>query len=477
MGINVRSVIFINGIVICCLAVAMTIPMLLDLIFYSENCVRVFVPSIIASIFFGSMMIFSCRVHGRMSYTQKDVFLLVVSMWIATSLICAFPFYVYSGVNLNFMSALFESVSGISTTGASIYHDVEILPKAINLWRFILHFIGGVGIVAIGIIVLPIMRIGGMQLFSIENSDKTQRFFPRASQTIRFFIGIYILLIGVFVIALKLSGMNVFDSICHSISVISTGGFSTKNNGVNFFKSSQIEIVMAIGMFIGGITFLEIVKCFKNGLKSFFSNQQTMGYIKLVGFMIIVPVFLSTINNTESMSLAGIATHTFQIVSAITTTGLDFSRSYLSSNIVLILLAIIGGCSGSTTGGIKIFRIQILFAILKNHIKKLVRPFDVSIPKYQDKKIDDNLTISVVSFLVILAVVFVASVIALEFLTGKNSSESAYATVSCLFNLGYGADFADFSSTSKFVLICDMIIGRLEVIPVFIIFNKLFWKK
>ena len=477
MGINFRSVIFINGIVVCGLALAMAVPMLFDLFWYSGKCVGIFAPSILASIFLGGLMVFSCRSTGKFAFTRQDTFLLVVTLWLGTSIICAFPFYVYSGVNLRFMSALFESVSGITTTGATIYPDVEILPRALNLWRFVLHFIGGVGIVAIGIIVLPVMRIGGMQLFLTENSDKSQRFFPRAAQTIRFFIGVYILLIGIFAICLKASGMELFDSVCHSISAISTGGFSTRNSGIEFFKSSQIELVMSMGMFIGGITFLEIVRCLKNGPKSFFSNQQTLGYFKLVSFMILIPVIVGVISRGDAVSFSGIANHIFQVVSAITTTGVDFSKSYLHSNIVLILLAVIGGCSGSTTGGIKIFRIQILYAILKNHIRKIIRPFDVSIPKYQAKRIDDNLITSVVSFIAVLVSIFVISVIILDFLSGGNSLESAYSTVSCLFNLGYGADFANLPPVSKFVLICDMIIGRLEIIPVVIVLNRIFWKR
>ncbi len=474
--VNIRSVIYINGIVVCCLAGILALPLLYDCIFNNSECFGVFAPSIIANVFLGGLMVLSCRSGNKLSFTSKDTFLLVVTVWISTAIICSFPFYVYSAVKLKFISALFESVSGITTTGATVYHDVEILPKALNLWRFILHFIGGVGIIAIGIIILPVMRIGGMQLFQTENSDKSQKIFPRATQTIKFFIWLYISLICVFAFCLKMSGMSTFDAICHGISAISTGGFSTKNLGIDFFNSAQIKLIMSFGMFIGGITFLEIIKCLRIRFRSFLSSPQIVGYIKLVLFMIFVPIFITLITDGEHVTLDSLATHIYATISAITTTGLNFN-GYTSSNMLMLLLAITGGCSGSTTGGIKIFRIQILFAVLKNHICKLVRPFDISVPKYQGKKIDDGLTKSVITFTLSLMIVFAISCTFLEIFTNMSFSEISYRVFSCLLNLGCGEKFEFLPALSKIVLICDMIAGRLEIIPAFIIFSKIFWKE
>lgn len=476
MDINIRSVIYINGIIVCCLSAIMLIPIFFDLIFAMGNCVKIFLPSILVGIFLGGLMIFSCRTKRPPPFSGKDIFLLVVSMWLITSIVCAFPFYVYSGINLDFVSALFESVSGITTTGATIYQDVEILPKALNLWRFILHFIGGVGIVAIGVIILPIMKIGGMQLFTTENSDKSQKFLPRASQMIGFFVGVYIILITIFMVLLKICGMNLFDSVCHSISAISTGGFSTKNIGIDWFKSSRIQFVMSIGMFVGGITFLEIVKLFKNGLKAFMQNEQIRGYFILVASAIFFPIILQAVVAKSGISLGGVSSHVFVVISAITTTGLEFSNNYMPSELILILLAIIGGCSGSTSGGIKIFRIQILYSILKNHIKKIIKPFDVTMPKYQNKKIDNSLVISIASFIMTLFTVFCLSEIVIEVFSNNPIHDCSYSTLSCLFNLGCGSNFSGYQSLSKVVLIIDMIIGRLEFIPFIIVISRGFWK-
>ncbi len=464
MKIDLRAISYINGIVICCLAGAMLIPLVYDFFINFGRCFKIFAPAILASVFLGGLIILSCRTNEKLNIKRTDLSLLVVSIWISSAIVCAFPFYVYPGVNLKFASALFEAVSGITTTGATVYQNVEILPRALNLWRFILHFIGGVGIIAIGIVILPIMKIGGMELFQTENSDKSQKFFPKATQTIGFFIWLYVLLIGTIALCLRLSGMPLFDSVCHGISAISTGGFSTKNSGIEFFNSNQIKLIMSIGMFIGGITFLEIIKCFKNGINSFLRNTQTNGYLKLVFFTIFVPIIVETIVNND-ITFDGITSHIFLTISAITTTGLDFSDGYMHSDTILATLAVIGSCSGSTTAGIKIFRIQILFAILAAHIKKLSHPYDASMPKYQGKRIDENLTHSVIAYILALTLTFVTSCVLLGLTENASFPEAVRHVTSCLFNLGYGQNFAALHIGSKAILILDMIAGRLEILP------------
>lgn len=472
MDFNIKPTIFINGIVVCCLAATMAIPLLLDSILWHENSVGIFVSAVIACIFFGGLMIFSCYSKEQITFSKIEIFFLVVSIWCTTAIVGAFPFYVCPKTKLSFISALFESVSGITTTGCSVYQNVEILPRALNLWRFILHFIGGVGIVAIGVFILPIMRIGGMQLFLTENSDKTQKILPRASQIVGLFIGIYTVFIAIFTILLKLTGMTLFDSICHSISAISTGGFSTKNSGILGFHKFQIEIVVTMAMFVGGLTFLEIVRSFKYGIKSFWNNAQIKTYIKLCLVVTIIPIIIALINDHIN-SINEVSTFIFQTISTITTTGLYYPSLYIQPQLIIILLAVIGGCSGSTTGGIKIFRIQILWAILKNQINKILKPFDVSVPKYQNKKIEESLIISISSFFFALAIVFISSVVIIEITTEKSTLECVYSVCSCLFNLGFNFNISEFGKIPQIILICDMIIGRLEFIPFFIILSQI----
>ena len=476
-SINIRSVALINGMVVCGIAFAMFLTLLFDLLFCSGKCIDIFAPSIVASVFLGVATILSCKSPKNVSLSRNETFLLVVSLWIIVSIIGAFPFYVYKGVKLTFISALFESASGITTTGATVYPNVEILPRALNMWRCVLQFFGGVGVVAIGMVVLPILKIGGMQLFLTEHPDKAQKFLPRVSQIAGLFVGTYVIIIMFFTICLKLCGMNLFDSVCHSVSAISTTGSSFKNNGIDWYHSGKIQIVISCAMFVGGLTFIEIVKCFKTGFKSFFKSQQTRGYLKVVVIATLIPVILSIIGGNEDITIKKICDYIFQVMSAITTTGFDFSRTYNTPPVLIFALAIIGGCSGSTTGGIKIFRVQILYAIVKNHINQMVRPLDVNIPKYQGQKINEGLLKSVISFFWLLIISFVFSVAFISVISGKDSVKCCYSVVSCLFNLGYDMEFSSFHPLAKIILISDMIIGRLEIIPIFIIFSKAFWRR
>ena len=489
VNVNIRTVSFLNGVMLCGLAVALLIPLLYDIIANHGKCVNIFLPSIIVCVFIGVSAILSCKEDSFSDLSRHDTFLIVVCFWVIISFFSAFPFYLYKGFKLDFMSALFEATSGITVTGASVYNNIEKLPEALVLWRFILHFIGGVGIVAIGIIAFPMMRIGGMQLFQLESSDKINKLLPRSSQMASFFLLTYTVLIGIIAILLNISGMNGFDSVCHSISAISTGGFSTKNNGLIFYDSKTIKLIMAIGMFIGGITFLEIVRCMKNGFKSFYSNQQTKLYINIV---LIVPTLIiihSFIKDGKNVSIDTVIDHFFEIISFFTSTCLTLSDETSFSPFVKLLClvaAISGACSGSTSGGLKLFRLQILYSILKNHIKKLLKPINASVHKYQGVKIDDQLIISVVSVIVMFAVTFVVSTFVVCVFGGLDCSVGASSVCSCLFNSGMSMSFFtndalditffDLNSFVKITLITDMLVGRLEIIPVFVILSRTFWK-
>lgn len=472
----------------CGLGIALLIPMVYDLISNSGGCLRFFLPSVVICVFIGINIILSCRGESITSLSKSDTFFIVVCFWVVVSLFSAFPFYFYDGYPIDFISSLFEATSGITTTGASVYDDVERLPNAIVLWRFILHFIGGVGIVAIGIIALPTMRIGGMQLFSLENSDKSAKLLPRSSQIASFFLIVYVFFIGIFAALLNLAGMNGFDSICHSISAIATGGFSTKNNGIIFYESRTIELIIIFAMFIGGITFLEIVRLIKYGYKNFQINQQIKLYLKLTLFVPIVIIVCSFIGNEESISWNTAIDYFFEFISSFTTTGLTLSEDMVFSpffKIICIIISMFGACSGSTSGGIKLFRLQILLAIVKNNIVRLIKPMNISIHKYQGQKIDDNIIISVVSFFCLLIITFVLSVFFICLFSNLNCEESLSIVCSSLFNTGISLkffitdskiSFSDMNYITQSILILDMIIGRLEVIPIFIVISKTFWK-
>ncbi|MDR1289372.1 MAG: hypothetical protein LBJ77_03205 [Holosporales bacterium] len=480
MKVNLRAILFIVGIIICGIAGAMLGPLFFDILRCGGRCSRVFIPSGLICIFVGVSTIITYRFDTKsFSISRSDTFLLVVTLWIIVSIFGALPFYFYHGTELTFIQSLFESVSGITTTGVTVYPDVESLPRAIHLWRFILHFIGGVGIVAIGIVILPAMRVGGMQLFSLENSDKTQKILPRASQIAGLFVVVYCLIVLFFAVLLKLSGMTAFDSLCHSISAISTGGFSTKTSGIVFFKNPQIFLIVSLAMFVGGISFIEIIKCFKFGFGVFFKNQQTLCYLKIVLISIILPLVFVFVTEKGRVSMSHVSGYVLRVVSSISTTGFDSDDGSIGMalKVLLFTLAIIGGCSGSTSGGIKIFRIQVLFRVLKHHIAQTISPYEIKSSTYQGQKISDSLVTSVISFFSVLAMVFIVSVVLVSLGSELDEIKSCKAVVSCLFNLGYDINIVQIPPIAKIILIIDMIIGRLEIIPIFIIFTHGYWKK
>lgn len=479
MSVNIRAVSFLNGVILCGLAIALCFPLLYDILYAGSENINIFVPSIVICLFIGFNTILSCKIKEKMSLSRQDIFLIVSCFWVFVSLFSSLPFYLYSGSKLSFIEAIFEATSGITTTGATVYVDVEILPRSLHVWRFMLHFIGGVGIVALSIVALPIMRLGGMQLFLTENSDKTQKLFPRVSQVAGLFVGTYVIVIAVFAIWLQFAGMELFDSVCHSITAISTGGFSTKNSGLVFYNSNYMKFIVALAMLVGGLTFLEIVRCAKNGFRSFYKNQQTRGYLRVIFIISLGTILVSFIGDKENISVKNAIDYFFEILSSLTTTGLTISDSGHSSAIfrtILIIAMIVGSCSGSTTGGIKIFRLQILYAVCKQQIRQLSRPYDVTVPKYEGAKIDSGLLTSVVSFCALFIITIIISILLIT-MTGNDALNSSLAVLSCVCSSGYCVNFQSLDSIATVILIIDMLIGRLEIIPMFIIFSAVFWKR
>ena len=477
---NIKSVSLINGVILCGLAIAMAVPVIYDVFFSHGKYVHIFIYSSLVCLFIGVLTILSCRVEGeRTPLSRQDIFLLVSSLWVTVPVFCALPFYIYQGVNVDFISSLYESTSGLTTTGSTIYPDVEMLPRAIHVWRFMLHFIGGVGIVALGIVALPAMKIGGMQLFLTENSDKSQKLLPRASQVAGLFVWTYIALIVVFAIWLKVAGMGFFDAVCHSISAIATGGFSTKNASIAFFKSNYITFILSLAMLSGGLTLLEIAKGTRNGFRDFFKNQQTVGYLKVIFITSFGCILVSYFIDSKNINIKNSVDYFFEILSSVTTTGFymrDSAHTSATFWTILMTTALIGACSGSTTGGLKIFRLQILYSVLKHHIRQVVRPYDMSIPKYQGVKIDNALVTSITTFCALFAVTVILSVLVIT-MTGRDGLSSGFSVVSSICNVGYDVQFQALNWVARTILIIDMVVGRLEVIPILSVFTYIFWKK
>ncbi len=414
----------------------------------------------------------------------REAFLLTFLSWVTCSFFCGLPIYWLSS-ECTLINALFESVSALTTTGFSTIGDLEILPKGLILWRAILQWLGGIGIIVMAITVFPVLRIGGMQLFRSEFSDRSEKILPRVSQIAAGILYAYTLFTLLGVGGLKFCGLSSLDAFCHAASAISTGGLSTKNSGLLTFDSPAVEVVLMLLMIIGGSTLMLYIRLWKGDYKSVIRDQQLRGYLIALGFTCI---FLSICLLIQGKPLVdSVRMGCFVAVSTLTTTGfvlfnyMDFGPTIVT---MIFLMSFIGGCTGSTAGGIKIFRFQIIGSFIRNHIKQLRRPHGVFIPMYQGQKISDPLVSSIFTFIG-LYLVSVAVLAILLSLTGLDFVSSISGAVTAIGNVGAGlgnilgpvSNVHQIPIFSKIFLMLGMILGRLELLTALVLLSPSFWRR
>ena len=441
------------------------------------------------------MALFS-KSREKKTITIRSGFVLVVLIWIFTCVTGTLPYYV-SGAIPNIYDALFESVSGFTTAGASILSDIEGLPRSMQLWRAITHWIGGGGIIVLSVAILPLLGIGGTHLMQVETTGVTkEKLTPRITQTAKFIWVLYIALNIIAVIMLLLGGMNLLDAFTHASSAIATGGFSNKNNSVSYFSSAYIDWVLIVFMFIGSLNFLVLIKTVRGNFKSIIHDSEIKTFTLII---IIISTLVSVIlymqpdgfkamDGQTYYSLAdAFRFGTFQVVSVISTTGFataDYNLWHPASQILIFLLFFIGGTSGSTSGGIKVVRHIVMFKQAVINIKSLIHPKGVFTMRLNNNPVSNKVVITVMGFIVVyMAAAFTGAF--LISLSGALSPFDAFtAVLGCLGTIGpgFGAvgpanNYGFLSDFAKSVLSALMIIGRLELFTVFILFSPWFWKK
>lgn len=428
--------------------------------------------------------------------TIRSGFVLVVLVWLLTCIVGAFPYYISGSIN-NIYDAFFESVSGFTTTGASILSNVEGLPKSIQLWRALTHLIGGGGIIVLSVAILPLLGIGGNNIMQFESSGVIkEKLTPRMTQTAKYIWILYISLNIICMILLSYGGMNLLDAFTHASSAISTGGFSNKNNSVAYFSSVYIDWVIILFMYIGSLNFLILIKTIRGNFKSLILDSE----IKVFTILIIVIVFISAfvlymqpegftaMDGNKYNSFADcVRFSAFQVVSIISTTGFataDYSLWHPAAQILIFVLFFIGGSSGSTSGGIKVVRHIIMFKQAVIHIKSLIHPKGVFTMRLNGNPVSNKVVITVMGFIAVyMATLFIGTFIIA--LSGKLTLiEALSAMLACLGNTGagFGAvgpvnNYGFLPDFVKATLSVSMIIGRLELFTVFILFSPWFWKK
>ncbi len=478
---NYKTVFFTLGVLLIVLGFSMLVPITIQLIYSEFN--STFIISSIITITFGALFFLANIDHNRSLSTQQ-AFLLTALSWIGVAIFGSIPF-IFSDLNLSLTDAFFESMSGITTTGATIINNLSDTPKAILSWRAILQWLGGIGIIVMAITLMPIMNIGGMQLLKISSGDSSEKILPKSKQISLRLVLIYFSLTLLCAFFYKICGMNFFDSLTHSMTTIATGGFSNYNQSIGFFESAKIEYVSIVFIILGSIPFISYIKFLSGNRKIVFKDEQIKLFLKLIFFSILILfIYLAIVN--KSIFEIQLRAIIFNVVSILTGTGYvtkEFDQWGNFPLIFFLLLMFIGGCAGSTTCGIKVFRVHMLYFFLKNQLLKIIYPRAIINLKYNNDIVQDKLIASVISFIYLYIIIFFV-ISALLTLTGLNFITAVSGAASSISNVGPGlgneigpnSNYANLPSASKWILSAGMILGRLEIFAILVIFLPSFWR-
>jgi len=452
-------------------------------VYYGEY--HVVKPLLISSLFpivLGIVMVLFTR-HRKKNVNMPDRYLIVSVAWLYIGVIGALPFFI-SGYIPNFVDAFFESVSGFTTTGCTILTDIEALPYSLLFWRSLTHWIGGMGIIVLVIAVFPMFKVSGYQIFSLEASGLlNQKLKPRTTDIAKLLWIIYISITAILVVLLLIGGMNLFESLCHAFGTLGTGGFSTKNTSITNY-SSFIQYTIAIFMVLSGANFTLYYSLFKGDFKRIFNNSELKFYLLIIGFITLTITLVLFFKN--NLGLENSFRHSFfQVASIITTTGYataDYLQWPTQAWILLFLLLFVGGCVGSTSGGIKVIRHLVVLKYLRKHVSNLIHPNALVSVKINKKTVHDHQAQAVIMFIMLYLTIFAAGYVIMSIL-GLDMQTSLGSVAACLGCVGPGigtvgpaANFFHIPEFGKITLSILMIVGRLELFTFMIILMPSFWR-
>ena len=479
---NYKTVFFTLGILQVILGISMVFPIIVQIIFGELD--SSFISASLITIVFGTLFFLSNLEHDRKINFQQ-AFLLTALSWISVAIFGSLPF-IFSDLNLSITDAFFESMSGITTTGSTIITDLDSTPKSVLVWRAILQWLGGIGIIVMAITLMPIMNVGGMQLLKVSSGDASEKILPKTKEiTIRLII-IYVALTLLCTFFYKIFGMKFFDSFTHSMTTIATGGFSNYNDSIGHFNNFKIEITSMIFIILGSIPFIAYIKYLSGNKKIFITDVQIKSFIKIIFFSILI-LFIYLVIFNKSFSEISLRSISFNVISILTGTGYVTTNFDSWGNFPLIyflILMFIGGCAGSTTCGIKIFRVQILYLFLKNQLKKMIYPRGIFVLKYDNNNVNEKFMASIIAFIYLYIIIFFI-IAALLSLTGLDFTTSISGAATSISNVGPGlgkligpnGNFSQLPDFSKWVLSLGMLLGRLELFAILVLFFPSFWQK
>lgn len=478
---DLRPVFYVIGILLLILAASMSLPMIIDLAYGNPDW-KTFLACLLLTGFVGGAMMLT-HAGRQFTITLKQTFLLTTVSWLFLAFFSALPF-AFSALKMGMVDSLFEAVSGITTTGATVIVGLEAAPPGILLWRALLQWLGGVGIIVMALSVLPMLKVGGMQLFRSESSEK-EKAFPRARQLAGGIGLLYLCLTLVCMFAYMFTGMAPFHALAHAMTTIATGGYSTFDTSFAHYDTAGTEIVAIFFMLASALPFVLYLKALKGAPTLIWRDSQVQTFLGVVVTGVVIITLYLTYNSdlgfAESLRRAA-----FNVVSIITGTGYvnhDYGGWGAFPVGLLLFMMFMGGCVGSTTCGIKIFRFQVLVSVAYSQVRQLIFPHAVAPPRFNGRIVPGDVTTSVMSFFFLYALCFSLlalslSFVGLDFITAISGAASAISNVGPGLGDTIGAvhTYKFIPDSAKLLLCGGMILGRLELFTVMVLFLPSFWR-
>lgn len=480
--IDLRPVLFIVGVMLSGLSGIMMIPAIIDILFSNPDW-RAFVFSAGATVFVGGALAFATYTD-RPRLGLRQAFLVTALCWVAAAIFGALPF-TFMDIPLSYTDAFFEAMSGITTTGSTVMIGLDHAPPGILLWRALLQWMGGIGIIITAIAVLPMLQVGGMQLFRMESASRTEKALPRAASLASWIAMIYAGMTAACAFLLWAAGMTPFDAICHAMTTIATGGFSTSDQSIGLYPQPLIHWIITVGMIAGALPFVLYIQAARGRPQPLLEDTQVRWFLGTLGTVILGLTIAQVVFAGQDFGYA-LTLGAFNATSIMTGTGYatdEYDRWGTFAPAVFFIIMFIGGCAGSTTCGIKIFRFQILFAAAGVQLKRLIRPHGVFIAYYNRRPISQDVVESVMAFSLIYAAGFailtvVLSVLGVDFLTATSGAATAISNVGPGLGsiIGPAGTFAALPDAAKWALAVGMLFGRLEFFTILVLFVPSFWR-
>ncbi|MGH8419717.1 MAG: TrkH family potassium uptake protein [Pseudomonas sp.] len=479
---TLRIIGFIIGTFLITLAIAMVVPMVTLMIFDRTGDMPSFLWSSMITFIAGLALVGQGRpehVHLR----PRDMYLLTVSSWVVVCVFSALPFLLTQ--HISYTDSFFESMSGITATGSTVLSGLDKMSPGILIWRSLLHWLGGIGFIGMAVAILPLLRIGGMRLFQTESSDRSEKVMPRSHMVAKFIVLVYVGFTVLGTVAFWWAGMSLFDAINHAMSAISTGGFSTSDQSLAKWSQPAVHWVAIVMMILGSLPFTLYVATLRGHRQALIRDQQVQGFIGLllVTWLVMTVWYWFTTNLPWYEALRHVA---LNVTSVITTTGFALGDYSLWGNFALMFffyLGFIGGCSGSTAGGVKVFRFQVAYTLLKANLHQLIHPRAVIKQKYNGHRLDEEIVRSILTFsffftFTICLIALLLSLLGLDWMTALTGAASTVSGVGPGLGetIGPAGNFSTLPDAAKWILSVGMLLGRLEIITVLVLCIPAFWR-